>query len=449
MLDKNIAHRLSRLGAIKYTTIAAGIAKAITFIVQFAIVSMTLGYLGQSLYGLWVTISAVIAFLQISDLGIGNVLISFVPKEQTLNGSHGVMGLLKRGLIATGLISILLLGFGCPIIYNADWGSLINVPMDYLGTARDAMFSCLVIFCISMPVSLAQQVRLGLLQGHINAIFQSIGQILNLLFVYLGVRYSASLAELVILSGLGAIISQSLNLLMLFLQLNLKSAGLLRASIPMAKIFTYGVPFLILQITTLFISQADLIVIAHYLGPNQVAEYSIAIKYFSIPAVLLSFYLYSVWPAYSDAAAKMDHEWICQFFRGSLKKSLFFSLTISCLIYLAAPFAISIWTKNIIAIDPILFLILAGLSVLNAVGGNVAALLNGLHIMRTQVLLAIFSAITILVIGITITPKVGIIGPPLATMVIYIFGYAYILRYIFKNKHSIIVEALYKNKKVF
>lgn len=429
-LGQTAQHRNRRLSAIKSTTAAAAFAKGITAAVQLALVPITLGYLGQSSYGVWMTISATVAFLQVSDLGIGNALISLAAQLRFAGGEAAVMGLLKKALIISTLIACAVFLMGLAAINYFDWARWLKIPLDQKVDAYEAIIACLFMFAMSMPLTLAQQIRLGLMQGYWNSIFQTVGQLLNLLFVWVGVHKGVSLATVVVLSTLGILIANAGNLATLLASYrgvdSVSASPLAKpgSAIALKTVLTRAMPFLILQLAGLFASQSDVLIISHFLGPDKVTDYSVSMRLFSVPILILSFYLYSVWPAYADAEARGDWNWIRKFFFNSIKKSLAFSGAMSVCFLITSFWILPWWTSGKVSADPLLVGLLACFVGLNAVGGNLASFMNGLHMLKLQSALAVVGAIFTLVISLELTPKIGVSGPVAGLLSMNVIMYA-------------------------
>ncbi|MGZ4985454.1 MAG: lipopolysaccharide biosynthesis protein, partial [Chthoniobacterales bacterium] len=72
--------RARRSQGVLRGTIAAVAARGVGTVVGLATVPLTLGYLGAERYGIWVTISTLLAFLSFSDFGIANSLSNALGK---------------------------------------------------------------------------------------------------------------------------------------------------------------------------------------------------------------------------------------------------------------------------------------------------------------------------------------------------------------------------------
>ena len=75
----NFIHNLKldeRLVAILKTGFSSLIIKLLSVIISFISVPLTYNYLGVDRYGIWLTITSMVAFLTFADLGLGISLIN-------------------------------------------------------------------------------------------------------------------------------------------------------------------------------------------------------------------------------------------------------------------------------------------------------------------------------------------------------------------------------------
>ena len=93
-----------------------------------------------------------------------------------------------------------------------------------------------------------------------------------------------------------------------------------------------GWRFFIIAMGVMINSQTDNVVIAHFLGPAQVTPYSVSFRLFAYSTLIQTFAFASLWPDYTEAAARKDYDWILGMFRKNLWLSL--SITVPILIVL-------------------------------------------------------------------------------------------------------------------
>ena len=186
-----------RRASLSAATSAA--AKGIALVTTAVSVPLTLGYLGSERFGIWMTLSALIALLGFTDLGIGNSL---------LNGVAHAAGREDRTLIranvSSGVAMLLAVSAGFGLLFAAvyrfiPWDRVFNVgsagALDEAGPAAVALVGC---FLVAMPAGAFQQVRLGLQEGYINAIFVAVGNIGGLALVIWAIQMRLGLPWLVL-----------------------------------------------------------------------------------------------------------------------------------------------------------------------------------------------------------------------------------------------------------
>ena len=64
-----------RYRRVFFTTTTSAIARVVQIVASLLTVPLTLRYLGPELYGLWLTMSSVMAMFAFADLGVGNGLL--------------------------------------------------------------------------------------------------------------------------------------------------------------------------------------------------------------------------------------------------------------------------------------------------------------------------------------------------------------------------------------
>ena len=71
-----------------------------------------------------------------------------------------------------------------------------------------------------------------------------------------------------------------------------------------------GGDFFILQIAAVLAFNIDNLVVTHYLGPAEVVPYSVAWRFCNYAIVAQALISPSLWPAFSEAFARNDLDWI-------------------------------------------------------------------------------------------------------------------------------------------
>src|SRR6516225_8522455 len=78
--QNELGRSMERYRRAALTAVASGAAKGMAVLTALITVPLTVGYLGMERYGLWMTISSVIAMLAFADLGLGNGLMNVLSE---------------------------------------------------------------------------------------------------------------------------------------------------------------------------------------------------------------------------------------------------------------------------------------------------------------------------------------------------------------------------------
>ena len=384
-------------------------------------VPLTLGYLGSDRFGVWMTLSAIVALLGFTDLGIGNSL---------LNGVAHAAGREDRALIrasvSSGIAMLLAVAVALGLIFAAvydhvPWVQVFNVGSTAaLGEVGPAAAVLVVCFLIGLPASALPQVRLGLQQGYVNAIFVGIGNIAGLGLVIWVIQMRLGLPWLVLAMAGAPLLATLVNGLALVVRTPWLRPTLHEVNFAVARsLLRVGLLFLVLQLAVAVAFTSNSIVIAAILGPSAVAEYAVVSKLFMIPTLLVGFALAPLWPAYREALSRGDVLWIRRTFRRSLRLSLSVAgLVSAALVVLGIPL-ISIWVGT--SVQPTFgFVLVIGIwTTMSAVGTAVAMFLNGAQVVRFQVVSAVLMATANVLLSVVLTYRIGVAGVVWGSVIAY------------------------------
>src|ERR1700686_2068724 len=155
------SHERFRRASLTAATSAA--ARGIALVTTAVSVPLTLGYLGSDRFGVWMTLSALIALLGFTDLAIGNSLLNGVAHAAGRDDPTQV-----RAYLWSGIVMLLIVAAAFGLIFAATywlvpWARVFNVTspaaFNEAGPAAAVLVAC---FLVAMPVGAFQQVRLGL-----------------------------------------------------------------------------------------------------------------------------------------------------------------------------------------------------------------------------------------------------------------------------------------------
>jgi len=409
------------------------ISKGLYFLLVFVAFSLTLPYLGPERFGIFTTILGFGSILSILDLGIGNVLIGSVAR---LNAGTDREAL---GIeIASGLI--ILCGFGsvllvtlCSAAYFVPVERLFKgLTSEHYGEVRSALLIFVAGYSLTLPLQGIQRITQGLQKAYITYAFSAGFTAVAFVLLFWASRAQASIPVLLVVTYLVpalAPIGVSPVVLRLIRKIPL-SFSIVRAAL--SRFLGQGGVFFLLQLGALAGWGIDAVLTSSQLGPASAGVLAIAQRLFQLSTYPLAIVNGPLWPAYADAHARNDR----QFIHRALRSSFFLTLATAAIgaLFLHAFSAeiFQLWLRRDVSIPAMLLLFCAVWSVFEATGNSYAMFLNGMNFLKVQ--LATNAAFFLLAIPLKfwLIRELGLHGLPLATLIAYsiaiVLPYALLIR---------------------
>lgn len=404
------AERYRRIG---WSTLAGGSARIIGMITGLVSVPLVAGYLGAEQYGVWLTLTSMIVLLGPLDLGIGNGVTSLIAESSGRGDRRFAGRVVSTATVLLAVIAVLGALLFSMLFGTISWPEVFNiespVAAEESGTAA-AVFVAL--FLVGLPLSLVGRIQLGYQSEYAASLWLAAGNVAALGVVLLVIQVGAALPWLVLALAGTPLLAVLINGLVLF-------GWQRRWLIPKLGQFTWSIAriilrrgwlFVILQMASVVGYQSDAIIIAQVMGAEAVTQYAIPLKLFIIGPTLLSFALTPLWPAYGEAIARGDIDWVHRTFRRSLAFALVVNGSAALVLAIAAPTILRLWVGEIVTLDPLLHLALTIWLLLNAISGPIAMVLLGANIVGFQALTSVLMAIANVVFSVFLVMNIGVSG---------------------------------------
>lgn len=411
-------YRLAALGSL--ANFLSSILGMVTLIVT---VPLTLSYLGEERFGVWMTISSLATLLSFLDLGVGNGLINRVAKaraetEHTLLPSvisHGLFVLLGVGAI----VGVLLF---CLVQYLPIARLIKVADPAVVGETKASVLVFCAIFAASIPLGGLQKIFQGLQLTWVGYVAKGLGAILSLLLIYFLAQQKVGVPVL-LLATYGV---QTLVLLLLLYRLA-KDKMLCFPKYRMGsfvhetkELLGVGGLFFVLQIGYLVGWGSDSLIVSSFLGAGEVTKLAVMQRLFQFVVLPLSIMNSPLWGAYADANAKGDHDFISRALRGSIVRTIVLA-TVGCVgIVFLSPIIFRIWLHENVHI-PFSFVATYGIWIfIQCAFAPVSMLLNGLGVVKAQVLVVVAFCIVCLPLKFYLVQQVGVVGVIQAAIIAYL-----------------------------
>jgi O-antigen/teichoic acid export membrane protein len=422
---------------------AAAIARVVQMGTSLVTVPFTLRYLGNERFGLWMTISSVLAMAAFADFGVGNGVLNTVARAFGKDDLAGVRRAVSSGFAVLSSIAALLLFSFFAIYRFVNWGNFFRVvspqARSEAGPALAVFATC---FALNISMDVVQRVQLGLQQGYRYGLWQLSGSMAGLAGVLGGIRLHVSLPVLVVAIAGAPIFATTLNTVHFFgfVHPDLRPRRRLVSRATIVEIAKLGGLFFVLQVVVAVSFSADNFIIARALGAVNVPDYSIPQRIFSLISMLVAMMVSPLWPAYGEAISRGHIGWV----RRTLFRSLLLVFSGACLASGAMLFLsrrLIFWWVGTHVSPPTL--LLAGMAIwtlLECCGTTVAMFLNGASLMRFQIVVASLFGTACIATKVVLIRRYGIGAIPWSTSGTYVLfcaiPYVVFVHRFFRRTHS-------------
>lgn len=394
-----------------------------SILIAFLLVPLSISYLGNEKYGLWLTIYSFIGWFNFFDFGIGHGLRNKLTEAWATKNIN-----LAKTYISTAYFSIVLVITIMIILFVVlfpfiPWENIFKSDDTSI---RKIILIAYIIFITNLVLSLVSVVFLADQKSSLPGLIQFIGQIIVLVCIYLAMNLKSE--SLLLYVGI-VMASQSLVFLLATI---IAFSGKYTSVRPDIKFFDknnlrdlihVGGSFFFIQIAGTLLFTTDNFIINYYFGAKDVTVYNIAFKYFMIPIVAINIIASPYWSAFTDAHFKNNDKWI--------KKSLFTLMKIATaavfftivMIFFADKFYL-FWVGTSVSVPRLLTLLIGINTILLILLEPLIMLINGIGKLKIQLYTALISAFINIPLSIFLSVHLnyGISGVVLSSLICTVGG---------------------------
>lgn len=408
----------SRGRKVQKNILGLAILQGISVLTSFLLVPLTIDYVSASEYGIWLTISSIIGWFALVDIGLGSGLRNKLAEALAKNDILLAKKYVSTTYISLGIFVMCVFFILLFICQSIDWAAILNQPASMQALLTKTMFVVIAFFAIRLVVQLIGVVLTAHLLPAFAMAINTFSNILVLLIIYiLSESIPGDLYLLAfVLSMVPVVVYVSVSAVLFF--------GKFRAISPSWKYFEkaeiksllhLGFSFFFIKISMIILFQTSNILIIRFFSNEDVVVYNIVYKLFSVSFMLFEMLVQPFWTAFTDAWVKKDIEWIQNSMRQLLKIWRFISLCCVCVL-IFTPFIYRIWIGDVVQIPFILSVSMCLYFICRCYGGIYNVFINGTGKVKLQ-------SIALLIVVILYIPvvyllakvfNIGLISIPIA-----------------------------------
>jgi len=413
-----------RTRRLKDGALSTTLSKAVTLLVNAFSIPIAVRYLGAESFGVWTTISTILAMLLVLDLGVANSLTNFISEAYAKDDRAHASTYATTALGIMVAVSILLGGLAYLAWPFLHWNTLFHLSRNTIdsATVSRAVLTAFIIFLIGLPVGLAPKLLGGYQELRAASLFQALGSVCNLISILILVRLHAGLVVLVAASSASLVLANFLCLLWIWCShkpwLSPRLAHFNRDAAH--RMVRTGTEFFILQISALVVFNSDNLIVTHYLGLTQVASYSVAWRLVSYVAIVQTLIAPALWPAFSEAFERRDMKWVRHTFKRTMWITMGLALAACAMLAVMGRWLIRIWAGPSVVPTQQLLLLMCIWMIISTFMNNTSIVLVSKGDTRFQSRLSIAAAVLNLALSIYWVQRIGVTGVILGTIVSYL-----------------------------
>lgn len=402
---------------------AAVVSRLITFPLTASATLLTTYLLiskyGPIEYGLIALVSSLFLLLPFADLGLGAPVVNvFADQNVTLAAKFSVADRVTKILAMLSLLLMVLLIV--MYVLRFPWHRLLGVSVFNPDLFNLSTTLAVGIFACAIPFSVGQRMLTGQGRAHIGIAMLAVAAPVSLAFTWLIIASSAAPILAAIGPPLGIFVSSVFAYFVAVRQSpGSRLAGVLRTPAAPRTLLKSGLPMLVIMISIPVAFQSHRIIISHLAAPVALAAYSVCVQLYNPVWSFISAGSSALWPIFGNLRSRRENP------------SRVFGLSVLAFATLGGVVAAAFvvlggWAARLISgatVDPS-YLLLVGFATMLAVQALQqvpGSFLTDDRGLRFQAHCAVLMALVSIVAGVTLTPALGAVGPPLATAFAVLF----------------------------
>ena len=406
----------SRTWNIQKNIIFSFLLKGISIGISLLLVPLTLNYLDKERYGLWLTLSSIVSWFSLFDIGLGNGFRNKFAEAIAVKNDELAKTYVSTTFVLLSVIICCVLVVFFVINPFLDWGKILNTTAETRHTLSLLAIICFSFFALRFIFNLITTVFLADQKSALADLIGVLGSLLSLIIIillmqigersllYLGLALSACPVLALIIACFTAFTGKYRKYRPSFKFIDFKQSK---------DLVGLGFLFFIPQICALIVFTTSNIIIAQVFSPEEVTVYNIAFKYFSVVTLFFNIILSPCWSAYTEAFVKQDLAWLKNMIRKLVIIWAVFCFGSLIMVIFANP-VYGLWVGKSIDIPHSLTVSMA-FYVCVSNWNNIFAQFNaGVSKIYIQVWLALFAGVVFIPFAILISKKIGLSGIPLA-----------------------------------
>jgi O-antigen/teichoic acid export membrane protein len=304
---------LSKIQNYHFVTLVAWFSRGMQALLQVMILSIVSQLLGVDDYTVYILITSLLCWFLLADLGLGFSLQNKISSLKSRGKSY-------KEFIATilfiGSILIIIFGVLTWIVSNSlasYYLSNFSIDSDY---TQIFFISVLLMICVGV-FGMVYKIWYALEKGYWSSIVPAISVLISYLFLLWLQKNEEQSLEIILLAYFGPLAFMPMVFYAYFL-FKLRSKISFK-NIDIEIILKKSKEFLFFGLMALLVLNVDFFIASQVLSSEEVIQYHILLKIFSLALFIYSAFLMAIWPVLSEKISSKENYHVIE---GMVRKSL-------------------------------------------------------------------------------------------------------------------------------
>ena len=415
-----------RTQKMKRNAISMLIVKGLSILVSLAYVPLMLKAVDRADYGVLLTLTSIVHWVAMLDIGLGNGLRNSITKDLANNQFEKARESVSSCYAALAMYVSFVATLFIIIAPFLNWQGILKAqnPESELLTLAIIVF---VSFCVQFVVNLLTSILYACQMPAVTSYIMFATQVVNYVLVYVMIQVFGINSLLMI--GAVTCLVPPLILILFSLFLFRKKLAHIAPSFKFVhlksvnSILSLGIKFFVIQIVSIVLFQANNIIITQAVGPEAVVTYNVAYKYIGLIGVVFNIIVTPVWSASTDAYVRKDYDWLKKTLK-YMRKFFIGVLVTGIIMLVVSPFVYKIWlgkdTIDVPYLITALVLIYCLFEILYKIYGTI---INGTGKLHLQMIVTSVIAIIYIPLAYFLGKVLGLAGVLTANAVVFLLNY--------------------------
>lgn len=335
-----------RVRRIKLAVITSIGSKITTIILQVLAFPVAIRTLGAEKFGVYVTLTATLAWMSMASIGIGpgltrSIALSAAKGDRTTEaGYFSSAFFLITGIAFILLFILVLLFWTVPVesLYGAKY-------RNFTSDIQCGLFILGIFLSLQLMFSVTESAQAGYQEQYINNCWGIFGNTLNAILLFVLSWLWPTITGMIIANYGAAIVSKLLNgMCLVTFSRPYLMPRFERFDFTLSKgLLSTGLAFLLAQLSMFLNQQLSIFILGRILGPESVTGVAVMFQIVSLAAGIVVMFTQPLWPALIDAVTRDDVRWIRRSYHKAITFSTLYSIVVGLTLAVAGQPIVQSW----------------------------------------------------------------------------------------------------------